>query len=122
MPFERLGTRIDGVGLIKPKRFGDARGFVTETYRRGEFAHLGIDEDMVQDNHSRSKRGVVRGMHFQIGEGVAKLVRCGRGTVVDVVVDIRRGSPTFGEWEAFELSEENGLIVYSRREYSFWNH
>jgi dTDP-4-dehydrorhamnose 3,5-epimerase len=67
---------------------------------------------MVQDNHSRSKHGIVRGMHFQIGDGAAKLVRCGRGKIVDVVVDIRRGSPTYGEWEAFELSDENGRIVY----------
>ena len=112
MPFERLETRIDGVGLIQPRLIGDERGFFVETYRRNEFAELGIDEEMVQDNHSRSKHGIVRGMHFQIGEGASKLVRCGRGTIVDVVVDLRRGSPTFGEWEAFELSDENGRIVY----------
>jgi dTDP-4-dehydrorhamnose 3,5-epimerase len=112
MPFERLETRIGGVGLIQPKQFGDARGFFVETYRRSEFAEFGITEDMVQDNHSRSKRGVVRGMHFQVGEGASKLVCCGRGTIVDVVVDLRRGSPTFAEWEAFELSDENGRIVY----------
>jgi dTDP-4-dehydrorhamnose 3,5-epimerase len=110
--FERLDTRIDGVGLIQPRVIGDERGFFVETYRRNEFADLGIAEDMVQDNHSRSKRGIVRGMHFQIGDGAAKLVRCGRGTIVDVVVDLRRGSPTFGEWEAFELSDENGRLVY----------
>ncbi len=112
MPFERLETRIDGVGLIQPRLIGDERGFFVETYRRNEFAELGIDEEMVQDNHSRSKHGIVRGMHFQVGEGTSKLVRCGRGTIVDVVVDLRRGSPTFGEWEAFELSDENGRIVY----------
>jgi dTDP-4-dehydrorhamnose 3,5-epimerase len=110
--FERLDTRIDGVGLIQAKLIGDERGFFGETYRRDEFAELGIAEEMVQDNHSRSKHGIVRGMHFQIGEGAAKLVRCGRGTIVDVVVDLRRGSPTHGEWEAFELSEQNGRIVY----------
>ena len=92
--------------------FGDERGFFVETYRRSEFAELGIAEEMVQDNHSRSKHGIVRGMHFQIGDGAAKLVRCGRGQIVDAVVDLRRGSPTFGEWEAFELSDENGRIVY----------
>ena len=92
--------------------FGDERGFFVETYRRNEFAELGIAEEMVQDNHSRSKHGIVRGMHFQVGDGASKLVRCGRGTIVDVVVDLRRGSPTFGEWEAFELSDENGRIVY----------
>jgi dTDP-4-dehydrorhamnose 3,5-epimerase len=112
MPFERLETRLAGVGLIQPTVFGDERGFFVETYRTGEFAELGIAEQMVQDNHSRSKHGIVRGMHFQVGDGAAKLVRCGRGKIVDVVVDLRRGSPTFGEWEAFELSDENGRIVY----------
>jgi len=112
MPFERLETRLGGVGLIQPNLIGDERGFFVETYRRGEFGELGITEQMVQDNHSRSKHGIVRGMHFQIGEGASKLVRCGRGEVVDVVVDLRTGSPTFGEWEAFELSDENGRIVY----------
>jgi dTDP-4-dehydrorhamnose 3,5-epimerase len=67
---------------------------------------------MVQDNHSRSARNVVRGMHFQIGEGAAKLVRCGRGAILDVVVDLRRGSPTFGEWEAVELTEDNHRVFY----------
>src|SRR3954449_9883442 len=112
MRFELLETRMDGVRLIQPKVFGDERGFFSETYRRNEFAELGIAEEMVQDNHSRSKRGIVRGMHFQIGDGAAKLVRCGRGTIVDVVVDLRKGSPTFGEWEGFELSDENFRIVY----------
>ena len=110
--FERLQTRIEGVGLIQPNVLGDERGFFVETYRRNEFAELGFPEEMVQDNHSRSKRGIVRGMHFQIGDGAAKLIRCGRGAIVDVVVDLRRGSPTYGEWEAFELDEENGRMVY----------
>jgi dTDP-4-dehydrorhamnose 3,5-epimerase len=98
--------------LIRPKVLGDERGFFAETYRRNVFADLGIGEEMVQDNHSRSSRNVVRGMHFQIGDGAAKLVRAGRGTILDVVVDLRRGSPTFGEWEGFELSEENMRMVY----------
>ena len=96
MPFERLDTRIDGVGLLQPKLIGDERGFFVETYRRNEFTNLGIAEEMVQDNHSRSKRGIVRGMHFQIGEGAAKLIRCGRGTIVDVLVALRRASPPYG--------------------------
>jgi dTDP-4-dehydrorhamnose 3,5-epimerase len=112
VPFETLKTRLEGVGLVQPTLIGDERGFFVETYRRNVFAELGIDEEMVQDNHSRSKQGIVRGMHFQVGDGAAKLVRCGRGEIVDVVVDIRRGSPTFGEWEAFELSDENGRLVY----------
>jgi dTDP-4-dehydrorhamnose 3,5-epimerase len=71
-----------------------------------------VVEEMVQDNQSRSSAGVVRGMHFQVGAGVAKLVRCARGAILDVVVDIRRGSPTYGEWEAFELSDDNLRVVY----------
>jgi dTDP-4-dehydrorhamnose 3,5-epimerase len=110
--FERLETRIQGVGLIQAKVLGDERGFFVETYRRTEFADLGFAEEMVQDNHSRSKRGIVRGMHFQVGDGAAKLIRAGRGHIVDVVVDLRRGSPTFGEWEAFDLTEDNGRMVY----------
>src|SRR3954447_6727165 len=104
--------RIDGVGLIQANLLGDERGFFAETYRRSEFAELGIGEEMVQDNHSRSKRGIVRGMHFQIGDGAAKLIRCGRGHIFDAVVDLRRGSPTYGEWEGFDLTEENGRMVY----------
>jgi dTDP-4-dehydrorhamnose 3,5-epimerase len=109
---ERLETRLDGPILIQPRVLGDERGFFCETYRREVFAELGIPEEMVQDNHSRSRRGIVRGMHFQIGAGAAKLVRCARGAIVDVMVDIRRGSPTFAQWEAFELTEDNMRSVY----------
>jgi dTDP-4-dehydrorhamnose 3,5-epimerase len=112
MPFDVVKTRLDGPMLLQPQVFGDERGFFVETYRHGDFAALGIGEHMVQDNHSRSARGVVRGMHFQIGEGASKLVRCGRGAIVDVMVDLRRGSPTYGEWEAFELTEDNGRVAY----------
>jgi dTDP-4-dehydrorhamnose 3,5-epimerase len=109
---ELLETRLEGPKLIAPKVIGDERGFFSETYRRSVFGDLGIPEEMVQDNHSRSDRGIVRGMHFQIGEGAAKLVRCGRGAIYDVLVDIRRGSPTYGEWEGFELTDENMHLVY----------
>lgn len=109
---ERLATRLEGPILIAPKVMGDERGFFVETYRRSIFAELGIDEEMVQDNHSRSRRGIVRGMHFQIGKGAAKLVRVGRGAIYDVVVDLRVGSPTFGQWEGFELTEENMHTLY----------
>jgi dTDP-4-dehydrorhamnose 3,5-epimerase len=112
MRFEVVKTRLEGPVLIQPKVIGDERGFFIETYRSNEFEELGIGEPMVQDNHSRSKRGIVRGMHFQIGAGASKLVRCGRGAIVDMMVDLRRGSPTFGEWEGFELSEDNGRMVY----------
>jgi dTDP-4-dehydrorhamnose 3,5-epimerase len=103
---KRLPTRLDGPVLVEPTVFPDSRGFFHETYRRDTFHGLGIDADFVQDNHSRSTRGVVRGMHFQIGAGQAKLVRCARGSILDVIVDIRRDSPTFGQWEAFELDDE----------------
>ena len=109
---ELLETRLQGPLLIAPERFDDERGFFAETYRQSRFAELGVGEAMVQDNHSRSREGVVRGMHFQIGEGVAKLVRCGRGAIYDVVVDLRRGSPTYGEWEGFRLDEENLHVLY----------
>ena len=109
---ERLETRLDGPALIKPTIHGDERGFFHESYRRNVYADLGIPEEFVQDNHSRSGHGIVRGMHFQIGDGAAKLVACARGAILDVVVDIRKGSPTFGEWEAFELTDENLHKVY----------
>jgi dTDP-4-dehydrorhamnose 3,5-epimerase len=110
---ERLPTRLDGPLLLAPKVFGDERGFFCETFRASALAELGVTEDFVQDNHSRSRRGTVRGMHFQIGDGASKLVRCGRGTIVDVLVDLRRGSPTYGEWEAYELSDENMHVLYA---------
>jgi dTDP-4-dehydrorhamnose 3,5-epimerase len=109
---EKLETKLEGPILIAPRVFPDERGFFCETYRRDAFAELGVREEMVQDNHSRSDRGIVRGMHFQVGAGVAKLVRCGRGTIHDVVVDLRRGSPTFGRWEGFELSDDNMRVLY----------
>jgi dTDP-4-dehydrorhamnose 3,5-epimerase len=109
---ERLETRLDGPILLKPRVFGDERGFFTETYRRSVYTDLGIPEEMPQDNHSRSAGKIVRGMHFQIGDGAAKLVRAARGAIYDVVVDLRKGSPTFGEWEGFELSDENFHMLY----------
>jgi dTDP-4-dehydrorhamnose 3,5-epimerase len=109
---QRLPTRLEGPLLLEPRVLADERGFFCETYRRSVLAELGVAEEMVQDNHSRSGRGVIRGMHFQVGEGVSKLVRCSRGAIVDVMVDIRRGSPTYGEWEAFELTDENMRIAY----------
>ena len=110
---ERVDTRLEGPVLIAPAVHGDARGFFTETFRANVYAQLGITDEMVQDNHSRSARGVVRGLHFQIGVGASKLVRCGRGRIFDVLVDLRRGSPTYGEWEGFELSDENMHVLYA---------
>ena len=107
---QRIDTRLAGSVLIQGVVHGDARGFFTETFRRDSFAELGVTEELVQDNHSRSTRGVLRGLHYQAGQ--AKLVRCARGSILDVWVDLRRGSPTFGEWESAELSDENALQVF----------
>jgi dTDP-4-dehydrorhamnose 3,5-epimerase len=104
-------TRLDGPVLVEPAVHGDERGFFAETFRRNVFEELGVTEEWVQDNHSRSRLGVLRGMHFQ--RGMAKLVRCARGSIVDVLVDIREGSPSFGEWEAYELNDENGRQIYA---------
>jgi dTDP-4-dehydrorhamnose 3,5-epimerase len=105
-------TRLDGPLLVEPPVHGDARGFFVETFRANVLAEHGVDHDWVQDNHSRSSRGVLRGMHFQTDPGQAKLIRCARGAILDVVVDVRRGSPAFGEWEAFELSDANMRQLY----------
>jgi dTDP-4-dehydrorhamnose 3,5-epimerase len=113
VPFELLPTTLDGPLLIAPKRFGDDPGFFTETYRRSDFMALGVQEEMVQDNHSRSTRGVVRGLHFTVGRGAGKLVRCARGHVYDVLVDIRRHSPTYGQWEGYDLTDEALRILYA---------
>jgi dTDP-4-dehydrorhamnose 3,5-epimerase len=111
--FTALETRLDGPLLVEPRSFPDDRGFFMETYRRNELAELGIGEEFVQDNHSRSTRGVLRGIHFQVGRGVSKLVRCARGEIFDVLVDLRRGSPTYGQWEGFALSDVNRHVLYA---------
>jgi dTDP-4-dehydrorhamnose 3,5-epimerase len=105
-----LPTRLSGPVLIESDVYGDDRGFFHETYRRTAFADLGIEDEFVQDNHSRSRHGIIRGMHFQ--PGMAKLVRCARGAILDVLVDIRGGSPMFGQWEGFELSDANHRQLY----------
>ena len=110
---ELIPTRLEGPLLIEPRVFPDDRGFFVETFRSNVFADFGITEPMVQQNHSRSSYGTVRGMHFQIGDGVSKLVRCARGEILDVLVDIRRSSPTFGQWEAFPLDGEALRILYA---------
>jgi dTDP-4-dehydrorhamnose 3,5-epimerase len=105
-------ARLRGPVVLEPRVFADERGFFSETYRREWHASAGIPprEDFIQDNHSRSTRGVLRGMHFQVG--VAKLVRCARGRILDVIVDLRRGSPTYGQWEAVELDDEHMCELY----------
>jgi len=106
--------RLAGLTLVEPAIHGDQRGFFLESYRAEWDAELGLGEgeSFVQDNHSRSSRGVLRGMHFQLGAGVGKLVRCPRGRILDVAVDLRRGSPTYGAWEGVELDEENMRQLY----------
>ncbi len=105
MPLTTIPTALDGPLLLEPATFADARGFFAETYRADDWTQAGVDVGFVQDNHSRSKHGTLRGMHFQVGAGQAKLVRCARGAIFDVVVDLRRDSPTFGAWEGFELDD-----------------
>jgi dTDP-4-dehydrorhamnose 3,5-epimerase len=109
-----LPLRLSGLVAIEPVIHGDGRGFFTETYRREWHEQAGIppDQQFLQDNHSRSARGVVRGMHFHVGDGVAKLVRCARGRILDVAVDLRRGSPTYGQWEGVELDEQSMRTLY----------
>jgi dTDP-4-dehydrorhamnose 3,5-epimerase len=105
---QRLPTRLDGLVLLAPAVHGDERGFFIETYRDELWREHGVEAEFVQDNHSRSRRGTLRGIHFQTHPGQGKLVRCARGRVFDVVVDLRRGSPTFGEWEGVELDGADG--------------
>ena len=106
--------RLPGLTVIEPAVYGDERGFFSETYRRSWHEDVGIPAGVqfIQDNHSRSSHGVVRGMHFHIGAGVAKLVRCARGRIVDINVDLRRGSPTYAQWEAVELDDESMRVLY----------
>ena len=105
-------TSLPGVILIEPRVFGDTRGFFMETYRADLFRDHGIDETFVQDNHSRSARGVLRGLHYQEPHPQGKLVRCTRGALFDVAVDIRRGSPSFGQWYGVTLSDENKAMLW----------
>jgi len=110
--FRRLETRIDGLVLIEPRVISDDRGFFFETFRADEYAELGVDGPFVQDNHSRSVRGTVRALHFQLQPGQAKLVRTARGSIWDVAVDLRSDSPTYGQYEAFELTDENARQIF----------
>ena len=109
---ERLPTRLEGPVLLAPPVRGDACGFFLESWRADAWAAHGVPTEFVQDNHSRSVRGTVRGIHFQTRPGQGKLVRVARGRVLDVVVDLRRGSATFGEWEGFELDDEGGRQLW----------
>ena len=105
-------TQLPDVMLIEPKVFGDVRGFFMESWNRKTFAGLGLDLEFVQDNHSRSARGVLRGLHYQLHQPQGKLVRVTQGAVYDVAVDLRRSSPNFGKWTGHELSAENHHMLW----------
>lgn len=110
---EFIKTFIPEVILVKPKVFGDERGFFMESYRKSLFQANGITHEFIQDNHSKSTKGVLRGLHYQLDpKAQGKLVRCVSGAVFDVAVDIRRGSPTFGKWVGYELSAENKCMLW----------
>ncbi len=113
MPFEFKKQEIDGVILIKPKVFGDNRGFFMETYKKSDYERNGITGEFTQDNYSKSVKGVLRGLHYQAKPySQAKLVRCVKGKIFDIAVDLRLNSKTFGKYLKFELSEENKSIMY----------
>lgn len=116
MPFNFKRLEIPDVVLIEPRVFKDARGFFMETFQQKDFEKFGIAQVFVQDNHSRSKKGVLRGLHYQKGPmAQGKLVRCVRGAIFDVAVDIRKRSATYGKWVGIVLSEENRFILWIPR-------
>ena len=108
----KISTSLPGVVILEPRVFGDERGFFLESYNEKAFAALGIREQFVQDNHSGSRRNVVRGLHYQIKQAQGKLVRVVEGEILDVAVDVRRSSPTFGGWEAVRLSSQNKRMLW----------
>lgn len=110
--FIKTETGIDGLIVIEPTVFGDSRGFFMETYNKRDFEEMGLNVDFVQDNHSKSKKGVLRGLHFQTEHSQGKLIRVIKGTVYDVAVDIREGSPTYGKYFGIELTEDNKKMFY----------
>jgi dTDP-4-dehydrorhamnose 3,5-epimerase len=109
---EFVPTRIPDVVLVKPKVFGDSRGYFTETWQAGKFAAAGFPMNFVQDNHSHSTQWILRGLHYQTQQPQGKLVRVSRGAVYDVAVDLRRASPMFGQWVGAELSDENHHMLW----------
>jgi dTDP-4-dehydrorhamnose 3,5-epimerase len=108
----KVETSLDGLCVIEPRVFGDDRGFFLESYNEREFAELGICEKFVQDNHSYSSRNVLRGLHYQMPQPQGKLVRVIVGEILDVALDMRETSPTFGKWESFRLSGENKRMLW----------
>lgn len=108
----KISTSLPGVFVLEPRVFGDERGFFLESYNEKVFADLGIAERFVQDNHSKSRKNVLRGLHYQIQQPQGKLVRVVEGEILDVAVDLRRSSPTFAGWEAVRLSGENKRVMW----------
>jgi dTDP-4-dehydrorhamnose 3,5-epimerase len=108
-------TSLPGVLLLEPRVFGDERGFFLESYNERTFAEVGIEEKFVQDNHSFSGKDVVRGLHYQIKQAQGKLIRVVTGEILDIALDLRRSSATFGQWESFKLSGENKLMLWIPR-------
>lgn len=107
-----IETHLPGVIVIEPNKFGDKRGFFLETFREDTLKDAGINANFVQDNHSRSTRGVLRGLHYQMIQTQGKLVRVATGAVYDVAIDVRDGSPTFGQWYGTQLDEHNMRMMY----------
>jgi len=110
--FEKFSTSLPGMVILEPRVFGDERGIFLESYNERAFAELGIEEKFVQDNHSSSRKNVLRGLHYQIKQPQGKLVRVVEGEILDVAVDLRRSSPTFGGWAAVRLSGENKRMLW----------
>ncbi len=109
---KKISTSLPGVFILEPRVFGDERGFFFESYNQQRMADIGITEQFVQDNHSCSSRNVLRGLHYQIKHPQGKLVRVAEGEILDVAVDLRRSSPSFGRWEAVRLSGENKRMLW----------
>jgi dTDP-4-dehydrorhamnose 3,5-epimerase len=119
MPFEFEDAKLEDVKIVKPQVFGDERGFFMETYEENDFREVGIDTEFIQDNHSKSEQGVLRGLHYQKGEdSQGKLVRCTQGVIMDVIVDLRKDSDTFGEHMKLILSEHNRKMLWVPREFA----
>lgn len=110
---ELITTKIDGAALLKPRVYNDPRGFFMESWNEETFAHLGLEPRFVQDNHSCSVKGAIRGLHYQHPDAQGKLIRVVRGAAYDVLVDMRRTSPTFGEWLGVELSADNQMMLWA---------
>ncbi|MBQ3438105.1 MAG: dTDP-4-dehydrorhamnose 3,5-epimerase [Fusobacterium sp.] len=116
--FKKIETGIEGLYIIEPTVFGDERGFFIESYNKNDFIELGIADEFVQDNHSKSKKGVLRGLHFQTKFSQGKLVRVTKGAVYDVAVDLRKNSKTFGKWFGIELSAENKKMFFIPKDFA----